>query len=137
MSITSSFAKMVLVILQIVSLISLHAQVNLITPTEVTTPGTFNLPYTLENGVKVFKLVAEPVVKTIYNAQDNLQEKFVKKHNRYTGPTMTLPFDSQKINGWGYNGSIPSPTIIVYEGDEVRISVQNKLSEPTTVHCMV
>lgn len=35
---------------------------------------------------------------------------------------------------WGYNGSMPGPTIEVYEGDRVRIVVHNELPEPHTVH---
>lgn len=38
------------------------------------------------------------------------------------------------MNGWGYNGSIPGPTILVYPGDFVSIRVYNKLPEPTSVH---
>ncbi|MEF3309479.1 multicopper oxidase domain-containing protein [Paenibacillus sp. GYB004] len=38
------------------------------------------------------------------------------------------------INGWGYNGSIPGPTIRVLTGDYVNIRVINRLPEPTSVH---
>ncbi|PCI93543.1 hypothetical protein COB11_05165 [Candidatus Aerophobetes bacterium] len=116
------------------SLSAIQTREKLITPKEVYTPGVKNLGYKMVNGVKVFRIEAEPVVKTIYNEKDNQLEKYVKKHNRYTGPTMSLPFSSQKIDGWGYNKSIPGPTIIVNEGDEVRIYVKNKLPEPTTIH---
>jgi FtsP/CotA-like multicopper oxidase with cupredoxin domain len=36
--------------------------------------------------------------------------------------------------GWGYNGSVPGPTIEINEGDRVRIILHNKLPEPTTIH---
>jgi FtsP/CotA-like multicopper oxidase with cupredoxin domain len=39
-----------------------------------------------------------------------------------------------KVNCWGYNGSTPGPTIEAVEGDRVRIYVENRLPEPTTVH---
>lgn len=100
----------------------------------VVTPGVKNLPYTLDGKVKVFHLVAEPVVKTIYDEKINLTEAFVKKHNRYLGPVMKVPVAIQKVNGWGYNGGIPGPTIIVNEKDHVRFHILNKLPEPTTVH---
>lgn len=38
------------------------------------------------------------------------------------------------INAFGYIGSSPEPTIIVYPGDYVQIRVYNKLSESTSVH---
>jgi FtsP/CotA-like multicopper oxidase with cupredoxin domain len=62
----------------------------------------------MNNGVKEFHLVAEPVVREF-------------------SPGM-------KANLWGYNGSSPGPTIEAVEGDRVRIFVTNKLPEHTTVH---
>ncbi len=35
---------------------------------------------------------------------------------------------------WGYNGILPGPQIVVYEGDNVSIEVINELDEETTVH---
>jgi len=74
----------------------------------VQTPGINNLPFTLDNGVKVFHLVAEPV----------------KQH--------LLP--GKVIDLWGFNGSAPGPTIQVNQGDRVRIIVENHLPEPTSMH---
>jgi FtsP/CotA-like multicopper oxidase with cupredoxin domain len=74
----------------------------------VATPDLPKLPWTLDHGVKVFHLVPE-VVKT----------RFVP---------------SKEVSTWGYNGSTPGPTIEVMEGDRVRIVVDNRLPEPTTVH---
>jgi FtsP/CotA-like multicopper oxidase with cupredoxin domain len=74
----------------------------------VETPDVPKLPWTLDNGVKVFQLSAE-VVKT-----------------------QLLP--GREMYGWGYNGRVPGPTIEVNEGDRVRIHFQNKLPEGTTVH---
>jgi FtsP/CotA-like multicopper oxidase with cupredoxin domain len=62
----------------------------------------------MNNGVKEFHLVAEPVVRE-----------------------MAPGF---KVNMWGYNGQSPGPTIEVVEGDRVRIFVTNKLPEHTTIH---
>ncbi|HET9318993.1 MAG TPA: multicopper oxidase domain-containing protein [Bryobacteraceae bacterium] len=38
------------------------------------------------------------------------------------------------VDGWGYNGQIPGPTIHVTEGDLVRVQLVNHLPEPTTIH---
>lgn len=74
----------------------------------VITPNVPNLPYTLYNEIKYFELVAEPVKREI------LSGLF--------------------INAWGYNGSMPGPTIQVYQGDYINVRVINKLPEPTSVH---
>ncbi|SDD72328.1 multicopper oxidase family protein [Sporomusa acidovorans] len=74
----------------------------------VTSPDLFDLPYELRQGVKYFELVAEPVEREL------------------------LP--GLFIRGWGYNGSIPGPTIKVYQGDYVNIRVYNSLPEATSVH---
>jgi len=75
----------------------------------VETPDVPKLPFTLDNGVKVFHLSAE-VVKT------------------------TLLPGMREMYGWGYNGSVPGPTIEVNEGDRVRIMLHNNLPEPTSIH---
>ena len=75
----------------------------------VETPDLPKLPFTLDNGVKVFHLSAE-VVKT------------------------TLLPGMREMIGWGYNGSVPGPTIEANEGDRVRITLHNKLPEPTSIH---
>ena len=72
-------------------------------------PDVPKLPFTLDNGVKVFHLSAE-VVKT-----------------------QLLP-GMKELHGWGYNGSLPGPTIEANEGDRVRIILHNKLPEPTSMH---
>jgi len=74
----------------------------------VRTPDVPDLPFTWDNGVKVFHLVAEPVKRQIT-------------------PTKTLDL-------WGYNGTSPGPTIQVTQGDRVRIIFDNHLPEPTSMH---
>lgn len=76
--------------------------------TPVITPNGATLPWKMEDGVKVFHLIAEPVKCEI-------------------APGMVG-------NCWGYNGRTPGPTIEAVEGDRVRILVTNKLPEPTSVH---
>lgn len=74
----------------------------------VVTLNGWTLPWRMNNGVKEFHLVAEPV-------------------QREMAPGMIA-------NLWGYNGQSPGPTIEVVEGDQVRIFVTNNLSEHTSVH---
>jgi FtsP/CotA-like multicopper oxidase with cupredoxin domain len=38
------------------------------------------------------------------------------------------------VNLWGYNGSVPGPTIQINQGDRVRIIVDNHLPEITSMH---
>jgi FtsP/CotA-like multicopper oxidase with cupredoxin domain len=76
--------------------------------TPVTTPNGSTLPFTTKDGVKEFRLVAEPV-------------------KREFAPGMV-------VNCWGYNGQTPGPTLEAVEGDRVRILVTNQLPEHTSVH---
>ncbi len=74
----------------------------------VVTLNGWSLPWRMNNGVKEFHLVAEPVVREL-------------------APGM-------KAHLWGYNGQSPGPTIEVVEGDRVRIFVTNRLPEHTSIH---
>ncbi len=72
------------------------------------TPDGATLPFHVVDGVKVFHLIAEPVV-----------------HEFAPG----LVGDC-----WGYNGRVHGPTIEALAGDRVRIYVTNRLTVSTTVH---
>ena len=74
----------------------------------VQTPDVPNLPFEVDNGVKVFQLIAEPVKREL------------------------VP--GRVVNLWGYNGTTPGPTIQVTQGDRVRIIFDNHLPEPTSMH---
>lgn len=78
------------------------------TPVLVQTPDVKDLPYKLDNGTKVFHLVAEPVKQRIA--------------------------PNKVIDAWGFNGSAPGPTIQVTQGDRVRIVFDNHLPETTSMH---
>jgi hypothetical protein len=80
----------------------------------VISPDIAHLPWTLVNGAKEFHLTAEIVKQEILPASG-------------MGPAKVLTV-------WGYNGSVPGPTIEVNEGDRVRVIFHNKLPEDTTVH---
>src|SRR5258708_7381835 len=62
----------------------------------VQTPDIQDLPFTVDNGVKVFNLIAEPVKQAI-------------------APRKT-------INVWGVNGTAPRPTIDLEQRDRVRVT---------------
>jgi manganese oxidase len=79
-----------------------------VSPPMVQMPDVPNLPHTMDNDVKVFHLIAEPVARKI------------------------SPFKT--ITAWGYNGSTPGPAIQVTQGDRVRIIVENRLPESTSLH---
>jgi len=74
----------------------------------VVTLNGWTAPFRMNNGVKEFHLVAEPVEREMA-----------------VGMTANL---------WGYNGQSPGPTIEAVEGERVRIFVTNKLPEHTSVH---
>jgi len=74
----------------------------------VVTLNGWTLPWRMNQGVKEFHLVAEPVVRELA--------------------------PGTKAHLWGYNGQSPGPTIEVVEGDRLRIFVTNKLPEHTTMH---
>ena len=74
----------------------------------VQTPDVSTMPWRLENGVKVFDIAAEHV------------------------RTEFIP--GRTVDGWGFNSSIPGPTIEVNEGDRVRFVVENRLPELFSMH---
>lgn len=74
----------------------------------VITPNGTSLPWRMDGGVKVFHLIAQQVRR-------EFTPGFI-------------------IDTWGYNGSTPGPTIEAFEGDRVRILVENRLPEPTSIH---
>ena len=76
--------------------------------TRCVTLNGWTLPWRMNQGVKEFHLVAEPVVREM-------------------APGM-------KAHLWGYNGQSPGPTIEVVEGDQVRI-FRDQQACPSTPRC--
>jgi len=74
----------------------------------VVSPDIPDLPWRLENGVKVF--------------------------NIRVGHVRTEFVPGRIVDAWGFNGSVPGPTIQVTEGDRVRLIVENRLPEPFSMH---
>jgi FtsP/CotA-like multicopper oxidase with cupredoxin domain len=77
-------------------------------PVPVVTPDLPKLPFRVRDGIKEFHLTA-----------GHCRREF-------------LP--DAWIDVWGYNGSMPGPTIEAVVGDRVRIMIHNDLPEPTTLH---
>ena len=77
-------------------------------PVPMITPDVGDLPFEMDGQVKVFRLVAEPVKRTI------------------------VPWKTLDV--WGYNGSSPGLTIQVQQGDRVRVVFENRLPESTSMH---
>ena len=74
----------------------------------VVTPDVPDMPWLLENGVKVFNITV--------------------------GLVRTQFIPGRIVDAWGFNGSVPGPTIQVNEGDHVRLIVENQLPEPYSMH---
>jgi manganese oxidase len=77
-------------------------------PAPFAAPDLDKLPWKLIDGVKEFHLVAQAVSREF------------------------LPGYAMRV--YGFNGSMPGPTIEVTQGDRVRIIVHNELPEPTFIH---
>ncbi|WP_342348166.1 copper oxidase [uncultured Nitrospira sp.] len=77
-------------------------------PVSFQAPDLDTLPWKMVNGVKEFELRCTPVQREF------LPGKF--------------------MNVWGFNHSMPGPTLEAFQGDRVRIIVHNELPEPTSVH---
>lgn len=77
-------------------------------PAPFEAPDLTKLPWKMVNGAKEFHLVPMAVEREF------------------------LP--GYKMNVYGYNDTMPGPTIEVNQGDRVRIIVTNELPESTTVH---
>ncbi len=45
-----------------------------------------------------------------------------------------VPTEYPATEIWGYNGTAPGPVLRVRQGDRLRVHVENRLEEPTTVH---
>lgn len=102
----------------------------------VHTPDVPALGYEMDGKVKVFTLIVQPVEQNIHDGippETSLWYRFHKEKGMQPDmfASMFLP---KKIRGWGFNGSIPGPTIEVSEGDRVRINVRNEIPEPTSIH---
>jgi FtsP/CotA-like multicopper oxidase with cupredoxin domain len=77
-------------------------------PVPVEAPDLTKLPWIVRDGAKEFHLIVMPVKRQF------------------------LPHLEMDL--WGFNGTMPGPMIEVNQGDRVRIIVENRLPEPTSIH---
>jgi len=98
----------------------------------VQSPHIPSLGYEMDGQVKVFRLTAQPVERLLLDgppAPGSLWDRWHKAKGAMHG--MDVP---KKVKIWGFNGSVPGPTIELIQGDRVRVIVRNELPEPTSVH---
>jgi hypothetical protein len=96
---------------------------------------TLNVPplgFEMVGDVKVFRLIAQPVEHVLTEGRMP-DQSIVKEANRYTGG-LHHAGGPNIVKFWGYNGTVPGPTIEAYEGDLMRIILTNELPEPTSIH---
>ena len=98
----------------------------------VETLGIPPLGYELDGKIKVFRLNIQPVEKIMVDGTKSTFEHLIPEKNKLKGMHHTPYY--KKIKCWGYNGSMPGPTIEVTEGDRIRVIVKNELPEPTSIH---
>lgn len=48
--------------------------------------------------------------------------------------SLELDLDGRTLQTWGYNDTVPGPEIRLTEGDTLRVKVNNRLPEDTTIH---
>jgi len=97
---------------------------------------TLNVPalgYELDGKVKVFTLIAQPMEHVITDGKP-MDKSIIPAIHRFTGGMGHMLDMEQKGLVWGYNGSMPGPTIEATEGDTIRVILKNELPEPTSIH---
>jgi hypothetical protein len=90
------------------------------------------LGFEIDGGVKVFTLVAQPIEHQLTTGEP-ADESIIPEMSRFTGMRHGHFFE-KKVRVWGYNGTTPGPTIECYEGDRIRVILENELPEPTSIH---
>ena len=99
---------------------------------KVNTIGLPSLGYEMDGKIKVFRLIAQPVEKVLTDGID-INAEIIPEKNKYKGH-MHAHKTYKKLKLWGYNGSVPGPTIEAIQGDRIRIILKNELPEPTSIH---
>ncbi len=77
-------------------------------PAETEGTGAQPLKPTMDDGVKVFEVTAEAVQWEVSPGEFK--------------------------TAMAYNGTVPGPELRVFDGDRMRVHIQNELPEPTTIH---
>jgi FtsP/CotA-like multicopper oxidase with cupredoxin domain len=84
-----------------------------------------------EAGIKAFP------AKTEGKGNQLLEPKIVKGVKTYELTATQIQWETapgQKVEAWTYNEQVPGPQIRVREGDRVKLTLHNKLTESTAIH---
>ena len=99
--------------------------------------NTLNVPplgYKKDGDIKVFTLIAQPLTHELTDGKP-MDQSTIPIMNRFFGDMGTMMTHTSQVGlMWGYNGSVPGPTIEVREGDRIRVILKNELPEPTSIH---
>lgn len=101
------------------------------------TSGPFGSPTDRGKLVSGFRSATEPPAPVEAPDLSKLSWKMVnsaKEFHLHAQPVQRELLPGAYMNHWGYNGTMPGPTIEVTEGDRIRIVLHNELPEPTTLH---
>lgn len=101
---------------------------------KVLTPGLPPLGYERDGNVKVFRLIAQPVERTLTRGLSRAEMQKELIIPKGYEPFRPRPSQPKSMLAWGFNGVCPGPTLEATEGDRVRIIYRNELPEPSSIH---
>jgi FtsP/CotA-like multicopper oxidase with cupredoxin domain len=92
-------------------------------------------------GVGAFVIAREQATSSIQNNRAGTRISFpqatptehIQEYALEAVPT-TLRIGNQQVTTWTYNRQLPGPEIRVKEGDRLRVTVTNRLSQDTSIH---
>lgn len=96
-------------------------------------PNVPPLGFELDGDVKVFRLIAQPVVHVMLERAPG-DALILKRLQEFQGDTLRDVYPEVRVHTWGFNGSTPGPVIECNEGDRIRVHLRNELPEPTSIH---
>lgn len=85
---------------------------------------------TLATGVKRI-LPADPLISTYETQRASTGKTIIKT---LTGESFSTPLGGKDITTWGYDGSLVAPTLRGTVGDNLSLTIANKLTESTSIH---
>ena len=98
---------------------------------------TLNVPplgYELDGNVKVFTLIAQPMTIVLTDGHPANASILPEMTQLYGEMMSMMTHTTQSALVWGYNGSMPGPTLELTEGDTIRVVFKNELPEPSSIH---
>ncbi len=74
----------------------------------------------------------DPSVKTLRGSKRGNTRTFRLTASQFKQRIANFQIKTATV--WGYNNSTPGPTLLAYRGERIRVVIDNRLPEPTTVH---